>query len=109
MNIISSSFFLNEERWVAGQEVGRNAEDSGKRREGIGESKRRVDQKLSRDREVTAPDTDDSRRAECQGETNQRTSRVSIKQHLQIFYEILYVTLTTRFLFTVHSKPHKPS
>lgn len=68
------------ERWLAGQEIGGNAEGSGNCREGIGKGEGGIDQKLCRDRKVAAVDADDSGRAECQRKTNQRTSRVSIKR-----------------------------
>lgn len=73
------NFSFSLERWLAGQEIGRNAEGSGDHREGAGKSEGRVDQKRRGDRKVTAADADDSGRTEHQGETNQRTSRVSNK------------------------------
>lgn len=77
-------FFCFIERWLAGQEIGGNAEGSGNCREGIGKGERGIDQKLCRDRKVAAADADDPGRAECQRKTNQRTSRVSIVKVIQI-------------------------
>lgn len=74
------SYFCFIERWLAGQEIGGNAEGSGNCREGIGKGERGIDQKLCRDRKVAAADADDPGRAECQRKTNQRTSRVSIER-----------------------------
>lgn len=75
----SSSFPFYTERWIAGQKVGGNAEDSRNCREGAGKSEARVDEKLCRDRKVTAADADESGGAEYQRETNKRTSGVSVK------------------------------
>lgn len=106
--IISNRNFCYSERWVGGQEVDGNAEDSGSCRERAGESERRVDQKLRRDRKVTEADADDSGRAEYQGEENQRTSRVSITDINANPREIAYAN-NPLILFAVNSKPHKPS
>lgn len=62
----------------AGQEISGNAKGARSCRERFGKSEGRIGQERCRDRETVAARADDTGGAKLQGETDQRTSRVSI-------------------------------
>lgn len=65
------------EWWSAGQEISGNAKGSRNFRERVGKGEGRIEQELCRNRKATATRADDSGGTKLQGETDQRTSRVS--------------------------------
>lgn len=65
------------EWWSARQEISGNAKGSRSCRKGFGKGEGRIEQKLCRNRKATAARADDSGGTKLQGETDQRSSRVS--------------------------------
>lgn len=70
--------FMRTEWRCAGQEISGNAKGARDCREGFGKSEGRIGQECRRDREAIAARADDTGRTKLQGETDQRSSRVSI-------------------------------
>lgn len=70
--------FMRAEWRSAGQEISRNAKGARGCRKRIGKSEGRIGQERRRDREAIAARADDTGGAKLQGETDQRSSRVSI-------------------------------
>lgn len=76
--MIQFFFFIRTEWRSAGQEISGNAKGARDCRERLGKGEGRIEQEYRRDRKTIAARADDTGGAKLQGETDQRSSRVSI-------------------------------